>query len=162
MGDRKKLIISLSLVFFMIFIVFIYISAFIQPKIIFNAKINNISDEDYKRILNNAQVISQDKAIEKFKHVDIDIKVITPLGLMNNVSIQRDLLHKYLNNDDEIQILGGGSFEHGNGKEYAENIEIYLKDASEQELRTMLRDFKIKVKWNKDKDKIFYLKDYLK
>lgn len=162
MGDRKKLIISLSLVFFMIFIVFIYISAFIQPKIIFNAKISNISDEDYKRILNNAQVISQDKAIEKFKHVDIDIKVITPLGLMNNVSIERDLLHKYLNNEDKIQVLGGGSFEHGNGKEYAENIEIYLKDASEQELRTMLRDFKIKVKWNNDKDKIFYLKDYLK
>lgn len=162
MRDRKKLIISLSLVFFMIFIVFIYISTFIQPKIIFNAKISNISDEDYKRILNNAQVISQDKAIERFKHIDIDIKLITPLGLMNNVSIERDLLHKHLNNDDKIQILGGGSFEHGNGKEYAENIEIYLKDASEEELRAMLEDFRIKVKWNKNKDKIFYLKDYLK
>lgn len=55
------------------------------------------------------------------------------------------MLHKYLENDDRILIISGWGFEHGNGKEYADDIEIYLKDISEEQLRTMLKDFKIKL-----------------
>jgi hypothetical protein len=133
----------------------------------FRAQITQISSADYERILNNEQVISQDKGIDRFRHISIEIKVIVPFGLgcFNNIKIVRDLLHKYLEND-EIQILSGGNFEHGNGMEYADNIEIYLKDMSEEQLRTMLKDFKVMVTWQDlwhlHNDKVFYLRDYLR
>ena len=96
-----------------------------------------------------------------------DIKVINPFGLSltKSVKIERDLLKKYLENDERIQILSGGGYEHGNGKEYGDNIQIYLKDISEEQLRVMLKGFKVKVtwqsRWHSHSDKIFYLHDYL-
>jgi hypothetical protein len=75
-------------------------------------------------------------------------------------------LQKYIQNNDKIQDLSGGSFEHGNGREYAENCEIYLKNITEDELKAMLGDFRVKVAWKdmlKDSnEKNFYFRDYLK
>lgn len=106
------------------------------------------------------------KDIEKFKHINIEIKVIEPVGVNSNIKIERDILQQYLKDNKKIQILSGGSFEHGNGKEYAENIEIYLIDLSADELRNALEDFRYKVTWkdiwDKPNDKVFYLRDYLK
>lgn len=157
---------SLGLVLLLSLIFLGYISNFVQPKIVFNAEVQKISDEDYKRIMNNKQVMSTEKGIEKFRHINIQIKVVTPIVLINHVKIERDFLEQYLKENDKIQILGGGGFEHGNGKEYADNIEIYLKDISDGELRAILKEFKYKVSWQNlrrdQNDKIFYLKDYLR
>jgi len=165
-NNKQKIYILLSIIILLIFTFFVYLTAFIQPKIHFNAGINPISDEDYKRIIKNEQVTSSDKGIEEFNHINIKIKVITPLGLIKHVTIDRDKLLVYLKDNDKIQILGGGNFEHGNGKEYKDNIEIYLKETTNDELRNILGDFKYKVSWkniwNSTNDKIFYLKDYLK
>lgn len=145
-----------------------YILSYVQPKIDFAATITRISNVDYERIMNNKQVTAQDNGIDRFRHISVEIKVTTPfgIGLINNVKVKRDLLHKYLENDNRIQILSGGGFEHGNGKEYADNIEIYLKDMSEDQLKASLRGFKVQVTWQdawqRIGDKIFYLEDYLR
>lgn len=170
MEDKKRLFYFLPILILLLIIVayFFYLLSYIQPKIDFEAQITKISSADYQRILDNKQVVSQDKEIEKFRQISVEIKVTTPfgLGLINSVKIERDLLQKYLEGDNRIQILSGGGFEHGNGKEYADHIEIYLKDISEEQLRTILKDFKVKVtwqsKWQSYSDKIFYLGDYLR
>lgn len=170
MEDKKRLLYVLPILIlsFIIVIYFIYLLSFLQPKIDFEAQITMISSADYQRILDNEQVVlSQDKGTDKFRHIGVDIKVTNPfgLGLTNSVKIERDLLQKYFENDDRIQVLSGGGYEHGNGKEYRDNIEIYLKDISEEQLRTMLKGFKVKVTWqsiwHSHNDKIFYLGDYL-
>lgn len=170
MGIKKRLLFVLPtlILSFIVAAYFIYLLSYVQPKIDFKAQITTVSTDDYQRILDNKQIVSQDKGIDKFRHVRVEIKVTTPVGpeLINSVNIERDLLHQYLENDDRIQILGGGGFEHSNGKEYVDNIEIYLKDISEEQLRTKLKDLKVKVIWlsiwNSQGDKIFYLGDYLK
>jgi hypothetical protein len=155
----------------------IYISSYVQPKIDFQAQITKISSGDYQTILANLHegilakkpVISQDQDIgmDKFRNVSVKIKVTTPIGLIKSVKIERDPLHKYLENDDRIQILSGGGFEDGNGREYTDYIDIYLKkEISEDQLRMLLKDCKIKVTWQNVwhslDDKIFHLQDYLK
>jgi hypothetical protein len=170
MGDimnKKRVFYILSgIVLLFILITTIYISTFIQPKIAFTAEITKVSDEDYKRIINNAQVMYPNKDIEKFKHINIHIKVTEPIGVNNSVKIERDILEKYLKNNEKIQILSGGSFEHGNGKEFGENMEVYLIDLSDDGLRKILGDFRYEVTWydfwRKQNDKVFYLRDYLK
>ncbi|MFL0245626.1 hypothetical protein [Candidatus Clostridium stratigraminis] len=166
MNKKRVLYILLGMLLLFIVIATIYLSAFIQPKIDFTAEINTVSNEDYTRILNNAQVMYPNKDIERFKHINIEIKVTAPLGVRNNIKIERDILQQYLKDNKKIQILGGGSLEYGNGKEYAENIEIYLIDLSVDELRNELEDFRYKVTWkdiwDRPNDKVFYLRDYLK
>lgn len=158
------LILSFTLVAYLI-----YLLSHVQPKIDFEAQITKINSADYQRILDDKQVVlSQDKGIEEFRHISVEIKVTTPFGLsfINSVKIERDLLQKYLENDDRIDVLSGGGFKHGNGMEYGDNIEIYLKDISEEQLRALLEDFKLKVTWRSmwqsNNEKIFYLGDYLR
>lgn len=165
MRNKKVIYISSGIIFLFVITLFLYLSTFIQPKIVFTADITDISSEDYKRIMNNSQVMHPDKDIRQFKHINVQIKAEEPAGSNYHIKIERDILSQYLKNNKDIQILSGGSFEHGNGKEYAENIEIYLIDISENELRNMLGNFRYKVTWvnmwNKRNDKIFYFKDYL-
>lgn len=165
--NRKRVLYILSgITLLFIAVVIIYFSTFVQPKIFFTAEVVGINNEDYKRILNNAQVMYPNKDIDKFKHINIGIKVTEPVGINNHVKIERDILHQYLKSNEKVQILGGGSFENGNEKEYAENIEIYLINISEDELKNTLKNFRYKVTWNdfngNPNSKIFYLKDYLK
>jgi hypothetical protein len=105
------------------------------------------------------------KDIEKFKHINIHIKVTEPIGV-NSVKIERDIAWEYLKNNEKIQILSGGSFENAKGKEFGENIEVYLIDLSDDELRRTLGNVRYKVTWydfwKKQNDKVFYLRDYLK
>ncbi|MEQ8198762.1 MAG: hypothetical protein ABRQ27_12260 [Clostridiaceae bacterium] len=166
MNKKRVLHILSGTVLLFIVIVAVYFSSFIQPKIVFTAEISTVNNEDYERILNNEQVMYPNKDIEKFKHINIEINVTEPVGVNNNIKIERDVLQQYLKDNKKIQILSGGSFEHGNGKEYAESIEIYLSDLSVDELRNALEDFKYKVTWkdlwDKPNNKVFYLRDYLK
>ncbi|KMT22207.1 hypothetical protein [Clostridium cylindrosporum] len=165
MINNKKLIYTLSVVIFILFSLIIYLTIFIQPNITFTTQVNTVSNEDYKRIINNNQIESPNKRIEQFKHINVEIKVKTPFNLISNVKIDRDILEAHLKNNSKIQILSGGSFEHSNGKEYGENIEIYLNDIGDNELLNAIRDLKYKVKWKniwrKPDKKIFYFKDYL-
>lgn len=169
--NKRNIYILLGIITLLIITKFLYLSTFVQPKITFSAEISKIGDEDYKRIMNNKQIISSDNSIEKFRHIDLKIKIVSPLGIINhanieNVPSQQYLLQQYLKDNNKIQILGGGSYTLGNGMEYSENVEIYLKDISEDELRNILGNFKVVVLWqniwNKKDSKIFYLKDYLK
>ncbi|KGK81029.1 hypothetical protein DP68_18735, partial [Clostridium sp. HMP27] len=94
---KKKVLYVLSgMALLFIVIVAVYFSAFIQPKIVFTVEIGTVSNEDYKRILNNAQVMYPNKDIEKFKHINIEIKVTEPVGVNNNIKIERDILQQYL------------------------------------------------------------------
>lgn len=165
MNKKRLLYILLGIALIFILITTIYFSSYIQPKIIFSAEITTVSNEDYDRILTNQQVMHDNKNIENFKQIYIEIKVKEPIGV-NNIKIERYILQQYLKDNKNIQVLGGGSLEHGNGKEYSENIEIYLIDLSIDQFIDSLKDFKYKVTWNdiwnKSNDKVFYLKDYLK
>lgn len=165
--NKKRLLYILSgIVLLFILITAIYFSNYIQPKIVFIAEISTVSNEDYDRIITNEQVMYSDKDIEKFKPIHIEINVKEPLGVNNNIKIERDILQEYLKDNENIQLISGGSSGDANGKEYYENIEIYLIDLSEEEFKNTLKDFKYKVTWediwNKSNDKVFYLKDYLK
>lgn len=166
MNKNRVLYILSGIMLIFVVTVAIYVSTFIQPKIVFTAEIKTLSDEDYKRVLNNAQVIYLDKDIEKFKNINIQIKVTTPIGVKHDIKIEKDILQQYLKDNERIQLLSGGSFEHGNGKEYAENIEIYLINLSGEQLKNEFEGFRYKVTWkdfwDKANDKVFYLKDYLK
>lgn len=166
MNKKRVLYILSGIMLIFVVTVAIYILTFIQPKIVFTAEIKTLSDEDYKRVLNNAQVIYPDKDIEKFKNINIQIKVTTPIGVKQDIKIERDILQQYLKGNERIQVLNGGSFEHGNGKEYGENIEIYLINLSGEQLKNEFEGFRYKVTlkdfWGKPNDKVFYLKDYLK
>jgi len=165
---RILIIFSFLIIFILIITNFIYLSSYLQPKIDFKAQITKINSVDYQRILDSEQVtLLQDKGKEKFAHISVDIKVTNPFGLSltKSMTIERDLLHEYLEKDERIQILSGGGYEHGNGMEYGDDIEIYLKDISEEQLRTTLEGFKVKVAWKNiwqiHCDKIFCFGDYL-
>lgn len=146
----------------------IYLFSYVQPLIDFKAQVTQISSADYQRILENKQVVSKDNGIEHFRHISVAVKVINPWGfsLVNSVKIERDTLYQYMHDDDRVQVLSGGGFEDNNDLEYMDNMEVYLKDISEKQLREILKDFKVKVIWKnvwyRQDDKIFYLRDYLR
>jgi hypothetical protein len=163
---KRTIFISLSILFLVVIALFIYLLTFIQPKIAFLAEITKISDNDYKIILNNKQVKYPSNDIGKFKHISVQCEAVEPFGINSHIKIEKDILGQFLENNKDLQILSGGSFEHSNGKECSENIEIYLYNISENELINILENFKFKITWTemwgKQNSKIFYLKDYLK
>lgn len=165
MKKRIAIYVSLSIICLIVIALFIYLSTFVQPKIFVSAEITKVSDKDYKRIINNTQVMYPSKDIEKFKSISIQISVVEPIGINNHIKIEKDTLKQYLKDNKNILILDGGSFEHGNEKEYSENMEVYLINLSENELKNILEDFSYKISWtdlwNKQNSNIFYLKDYL-
>lgn len=166
MNNKKAFHILSRIALLLVLVVIFYILTSIQPKMIITADITTVNNEDYKRILNNNQVMYPNKNIEKFKHINIKTKMIEPIGVNIHVKIKRNTLLQYLENNNKIQILSGGSFGDNNGKEYNEFIELYLIDLSEDELRNTLQNFKYTITWSNiwhdNNVKIFYLKDYLK
>ena len=171
MKNKRVTYISLGIIFLLTITLFIYLSTFVQPKIIFTAKISKISGEDYKKMMSTPKVMLAGQGIEKFRHINMQVKIITPFPIINDVEIEKSssqqyFIQPYLKNNDKIQILGGSTYAHGNGKEYAESSDIYMKNISEDELKGVLGDLKIKIIWqniwNKKESQIFYFKDYLK
>lgn len=163
---KNKQLVGILLGGVSLFILLLYTTTFIQPKIIFKTEVSTVNDEDYSRIIGNNQVKSENKEIERFKHISVEINVKTPFGLIKNVHIDRVMLEEYLRDNNSVQILSGGSYQHGNQREYAEEIGIYLNDITEDELRNILSDFKYKVKWtnmwNESNEEIYYFNDYEK
>jgi hypothetical protein len=169
--NKTVIYIAAGIIFMIITVFFLYVSTFAEPKIIFNTQINNISDDEYKGILKGGQVISSDKRVEKFKHINLNIKIKTPFPILTHAIIEKDnsqqfFIQSILKDNTKLQILNGGGFALSNGKEYSETIEIYMRNTSEDELKAILGDLKIKVSWqniwNSKENKVFYLKDYLK
>lgn len=150
---------------FFLIVTVLYYSGYIQPKIDFTAKITGISSQEYKTIVENKQVDVSNRRMEEFRKISVSIAVSQPFGVDFGIKIDRDILINYLRNNPKVQVITGGSFEHGNGREYAENVEVLLNRISDEELRELLKDFKYKVSWRdtlkKKNYKIFYLKDYV-
>ena len=96
------------ILFVIIFILFIYISMFIKPIINFSAEINNIENESYKQIIKNDNGISSNEKIEKFKRLNITIKIKAPLIFIRNVKVESDELYKLLEEDKRIKVLSDG------------------------------------------------------
>lgn len=172
MRNKKRILyVSSGLVIFLILMLFIYLSTFLQPKIVFTTQINKISDEDYKKRRNEGKVQNLGNGGEKIRDIKLQIKVVTPFGLINSVKIDRDqaqpyLLQQCLIGNDKVLILGGGYAGQGNGKEYDESMEVYLANLSENEFRSIIGETKIKIKWhniwNSENYKNLYIKDSLK
>lgn len=174
MNKKQISYILLAVILLVIVTFFLYFSTFVQPKIVFTPQINKISSEEYKTILNNGQVLP-DKSIEKFRNINLQVKVITPIGLIKNVDIEdtslkaamlTSELNEYIKKNNNIQILDNSFFGLGSNKEYTENINVYLKNMTESDLKNIIGNFKVRISWENvwgSQDfKLFYLKDYLK
>lgn len=169
MEIKGKVYIFTGAILLIVITIILYVSTFAQPKVKFKAQISKISEADYKRIMSNGQVLSQDNGIDKFRHIDLEVKVTVPAALIKHASIepsQRYIITPYLKDNNKMLLLSGGGSWNGDGRYFNENVEIYMKDISEDELRKILGDLKVKVTWqnifNKSDDKIYYFKDYLK
>ena len=115
MKNKRVIHVSSGIAFLMIISMFFYLSTFVQPKIVFTAEVNKITDEDYERIMDSTEVFSSGKGIGKFRHINIHIKAMAPLAIINNINIekypsQQYFLQLYLKDNPDIQILGGGNF----------------------------------------------------
>ncbi|AGK95829.1 hypothetical protein [Clostridium pasteurianum] len=167
--NRKRILYILSAVILLVIVALsLYFSTFVQPKIVFIPQINKISSEEYKTILNNRQVVAE-KGIEKYRNIDLQIKITNPILLIRNVKIEEDrtnMLYEYIKNNNNIQILDDSNSRMGNDTQYNENINIYLKNTSQNDLKNIIGNFRVRVSWKNiwgsQNYKIFYLKDYLK
>ena len=85
-----------------------YLSIFCKPNINFSTKINTISTQDYQNILNSNQIIvEENKDIDKFKYLSVNVKIKAPYILVKNVKISTSGLEEYLENNN-ITILSTG------------------------------------------------------
>lgn len=168
MKKKLNICILLGIIILMAIVLGSYLSTFVQPQIYVIAQISQASKQEYEKAM--AQVMSSDKGIEKFRHINLKIKVTHPFILINGMRIEKApseqyLIKSYLEKNSRLQILGGGMSSNGEGTDYSEDITIYMKDMSEDELRSKVGNLRISISWqniwNKKDSKIFYLKDYL-
>ena len=152
------------ILFVIIFILFIYISMFIKPIINFSAEINNIENESYKQIIKNDNGISSNEKIEKFKRINITIKIKAPLIFIRNVKVESDELYKLLEEDKRIKVLSDGQVNDKKINTYT--AYIYLNNIDIKELKKIIGDFNYTITWkniwnNRSYEK-FYIKDYIR
>ena len=89
-------------------ILLMYFTVFCKPNINFSTEINNISTQDYKNILDSNQIIlEENKEIDNFKYISVNVKIKAPYILVKNVKISTPGLEQYLDNNN-ITILGTG------------------------------------------------------
>lgn len=141
-----------------------YFSIFCKPNINFSTKINNISTLDYQNILDSNQIIlEENKDIDKFKYLYVNVKIKAPYILVKNVKISTPGLEQYLD-DNNIIILGTGGVDAY--MEKTEQVLVYLNNVDEKSLKNILKDFKYVLQWSNIWNKIdkvnCYFNDYLK
>lgn len=141
-----------------------YFSIFCKPNINFSTKINNISTLDYQNILDSNQIIlEENKDIDKFKYLYVNVKIKAPYILVKNVKISTPGLEQYLD-DNNIIILGTGGVDAY--MEKTEQVLVYLNNVDEKSLKNILKDFKYVIQWSNIWNKIdkvnCYFNDYLK
>ena len=106
---------------------------FIKPIINFSAEINNIENESYKQIIKNDNGISSNEKIEKFKRLNITIKIKAPLIFIRNVKVESDELYKLLEEDKRIKVLSDGQVNDKKINTYT--AYIYLNNIDIKELK---------------------------
>ena len=141
-----------------------YLSIFCKPNINFSTKINTISTQDYQNILNSNQIIvEENKDIDKFKYLSVNVKIKAPYILVKNVKISTPGLEQHLENNN-ITILSTGSVDAY--MEKTEKVLVYLNNVDEKSLKNILKDFKYVLQWSNIWNKIdkvnCYFNDYLK
>ena len=129
-----------------------YLSIFCKPNINFSTKINNISTLDYQNILDINQIIlEENKDIDKFKYLYVNVKIKAPYILVKNVKISTPGLEQYLD-DNNIIILGTGGVDAY--MEKTEQVLVYLNNVDEKSLKNILKDFKYVIQWSNICNKI--------
>ena len=124
-----------------------YLSIFCKPNINFSTKINTISTQDYQNILNNNQIIvEENKDIDKFKYLSVNVKIKAPYILVKNVKISTSGLEEYLENNNNITILSTGGVDAY--MEKTEKVLVYLNNVDEKSLKNILKDFKYVLQWS--------------
>ena len=141
-----------------------YLSIFCKPNINFSTKINTISTQDYQNILNSNQIIvEENKDIDKFKYLSVNVKIKAPYILVKNVKISTTDLEEYLENNN-ITILSTGGVDAY--MEKTKKVLVYLNNVDEKSLKNILKDFKYVLQWSNIWNKIdkvnCYFNDYLK
>lgn len=145
-------------------VLLMYLSIFCKPNINFSTKINTISTQDYQNILNSNQIIvEENKDIDKFKYLSVNVKIKAPYILVKNVKISTPGLEQHLENNN-ITILSTGSVDAY--MEKTEKVLVYLNNVDEKSLKNILKDFKYVLQWSNIWNKIdkvnCYFNDYLK
>ena len=145
-------------------VLLMYLSIFCKPNINFSTKINTISTQDYQNILNSNQIIvEENKDIDKFKYLSVNVKIKAPYILVKNVKISTPGLEQHLENNN-ITILSTGSVDAY--MEKTEKVLVYLNNVDEKSLKNVLKDFKYVLQWSNIWNKIdkvnCYFNDYLK
>ena len=145
-------------------VLLMYLSIFCKPNINFSTKINTISTQDYQNILNSNQIIvEENKDIDKFKYLSVNVKIKAPYILVKNVKISTPGLEQHLENNN-ITILSTGSVDAY--MEKTEKVLVYLNNIDEKSLKNILKDFKYVIQWSNIWNKIdkvnYYFNDYLK
>ena len=145
-------------------VLLMYLSIFCKPNINFSTKINTISTQDYQNILNSNQIIvEENKDIDKFKYLSVNVKIKAPYILVKNVKISTSDLEEYLESNN-ITILSTGGVDAY--MEKTEKVLVYLNNIDEKSLKNILKDFKYVIQWSNIWNKIdkvnYYFNDYLK
>ena len=145
-------------------VLLMYLSIFCKPNINFSTKINTISTQDYQNILNSNQIIvEENKDIDKFKYLSVNVKIKAPYILVKNVKISTSDLEEYLESNN-ITILSTGGVDAY--MEKTEKVLVYLNNVDEKSLKNILKDFKYVLQWSNIWNKIdkvnCYFNDYLK
>ena len=102
--------------------------------------------------------------IEKFKRLNITIKIKAPLIFIRNVKVESDELYKLLEEDKRIKVLSDGQVNDKKINTYT--AYIYLNNIDIKELKKIIGDFNYTITWkniwnNRSYEK-FYIKDYIR
>lgn len=161
-NQYKILIIALVII---IFGVSGYLIKYIEPKVIITAKISDISDEDFNKILLRDDIGKYSKNKKDYRQVTISANMKGPIFLFNKKMLYLESLDKIFTKDKSIKVLGGGSLEDNFKLNYEYNIQLFLDGISENELKTKIGELKVESSWStlgdKKQKRTYYLKDYL-
>ena len=110
------------------------------------------------------EIFANVEKIEKFKRLNITIKIKAPLIFIRNVKVESDELYKLLEEDKRIKVLSDGQVNDKKINTYT--AYIYLNNIDIKELKKIIGDFNYTITWkniwnNRSYEK-FYIKDYIR
>ncbi|MHB8126582.1 MAG: hypothetical protein ACYDEJ_13260 [Desulfitobacteriaceae bacterium] len=170
MKKLSILIGSISLILIVFIGMIVYLMTFSEPKITVTAEIKPITDLDYNRIKERTEPFIAAAKKDDFKRIYIEINYSEPLAIISNRKIEFDHLTAVLDKGSSNVInLSGGNSKQDNNNEliafYSESAEVYLNEISEDDLKNLFNNHKIKISWDKfgtgKEERVYYLKDFI-
>lgn len=166
-GAKNKKIIGITIC---LLLAFIYMATFVTPKINITTQIQSVTDKDYDIFVKNSKVPLEKQTRDNCRFISINMKVVKPKLLIQNIQIQKDTLKEYLANTqyfnkptNEFQHLGS-HFSYDNNS-FFDGIDVYSDDITEEKLKDFFKDYKVEVTWTNiltgQNKEIYYLTDYL-